>query len=403
MKQLVIHMEDQITQTAILDGDELLDFIIEPVANPSIVGNIYKGVVQNVLPGMHAAFINIGLSKNAFIYVDDLLHPNQDNQPQIKPTIAELVKPGDKLIVQVIKDPQGNKGARVTTHFNLAGRWLVFLPTADYIGISRKVTSDIERERLKAIAHSLIHEGEGVILRTAASGESVEALAKDVNHLRTLWFNVLDQFKKATGPVLLHTEVHLLERTFRDFYTDEVSEIWVSSKALEDEVKELLQNIAPHHNPQVFCYLQPMKKLITQFAVNTKVIQAFAKKIPLPSGGYLIWEETEALTVIDVNTGKFVGHNNLEDTLLQTNSEAVKMIARLLRIRDAGGIIIIDFIDMEQEESKTHIFKLLQNYLNEDGTKSALFGWTKLGLMEMTRKKTRDRLTEKYLMEYELK
>lgn len=403
MKQLVIHMEDQITQTAILEGDELVDFIIEPVVNPSLVGNIYKGTVQNVLPGMQAAFINIGLSKNAFIYVDDLLHPNQDNHPQTKPTIAEIVKPGDKLIVQVIKDPQGNKGARVTTHINLAGRWLVFLPTANYIGISRKVTSDIERERLKMLAHSLIQDGEGVILRTAASGETVDALEKDVNHLRSIWMKVLDQFNKATGPVLLHTEVHLLERIFRDFYTNEISEIWVSSKMLEDEVKTLLLNISPHHKPQVYCYLQPMRKLITQFSVNTKVVQAFEKKIPLPSGGYLIWEVTEALTVIDVNTGKFVGHTNLEDTLLQTNSEAAKIIARLLRIRDAGGIIIIDFIDMEHEESKTSILKLLQQYLNEDGTKSALFGWTKLGLMEMTRKKTRDRLTEKYLKEYELK
>lgn len=396
-------MEDQLTQTALLEQDELINFMIEPITNRSLVGNIYKGIVQNVLPGMQAAFINIGLSKNAFIYIDDLLHPNQDKHPTPKPTISDVVKPGDQLIVQVVKDPYAKKGARVSTHFNLAGRWLVFLPTADYIGISRKVTIDLERERLKQLASKLIQEGEGVILRTAANGESVDALKMDVQRLRTLWQSIVEKYDRMSAPALLHTEVNLLERIFRDFYTTDVQEIWVSSKSLEADVRVILNNIATQQLPEIYCYLQPMNKLITQFAVNKKVVDAFDRKIPLQSGGYLIWEETEALTVIDVNTGKFVGHNNLEETLLQTNSEAAKMIARLLRIRDTGGIIIIDFIDMENEESKAHIFKLMQHYLKEDGTKSALFGWTKLGLMEMTRKKTRDRYTEKYLKQYELK
>lgn len=403
MKQLVIHMEDHITQTAIVENDELIDFMIEPIANRSLVGNVYKGIVQNVLPGMHAAFVNIGLSKNAYIYVDDLLHPNQDKHPNPKPSITELVKPGDELLVQVVKDPYGNKGARVTTHFNLAGRWLAFLPVADYIGISRKVVNEVEREQLKTLAQSLLHTGEGVILRTAASGASSSSLQKDVLHLRQVWQEILKRFNEEKGATLIHTEVHLLERIFRDYYTNDVQEIWVSSKTLEDEVKAILDRIAPTKWPKVNCYMQPVDKLITQFGINKKVVQAFGKKISLQSGGYLIWEETEALTVIDVNTGKFVGHNNLEDTLVQTNREAAKMIARLLRIRDTGGIIIIDFIDMENEDNKHLIYKVLQQYLQEDGTKSALFGWTKLGLMEMTRKKTRDRLTEKYLKEIELK
>jgi len=403
MRQLVIHMEDQLTQTALLADGELINFMIEPVTNRSLVGNIYKGIVQNVLPGMQAAFINIGLSKNAFIYIDDLLHPNQEKHPTPKPTISEVVKPGDKLLVQVVKDPYGNKGARVSTHFNLAGRWLVFLPTADYIGISRKVTNDVERERLRLLATSLIHEGEGVILRTAANGESVQALEVDVQRLRKIWNVIKERYEQAQAPSLLHSEANLLERIFRDFYTRDVKEIWVSSKATEEEVKALLQTISAEQQPNINCYLQPLNKLITQFSINKKVLQAFDRKIPLQSGGYLIWEETEALTVIDVNTGKFIGHDNLEETLLQTNSEAAKTIARLLRIRDTGGIIIIDFIDMQSEESKAQILKLMQYYLQEDGTKSALFGWTKLGLMEMTRKKTRDRFTEKYLKQFELK
>lgn len=403
MKQLLIHMDEEHTQAAVVLNGKLTDFFVEQTKERSLVGNIYKGMVKNVLPGMQAAFIDIGLTKNAFIYIDDLLDPNMDKQPQQKPTISQLVSPGQELIVQVVKDALGNKGARVTTHYNLAGRWLVYMPKADYIGISKKLVDDQERERLKAIAEQLLRVPEGIIMRTAATGESVEALQSDIGHLRKLWQNIVQRAGATKSPCLLHSEEQLLHRVFRDFFSSEISEIAVSTKELEAEVRMIVKMISPQHMPSVRCYMQPRHSIITQFSIDRQLLQAFERRVPLENGGYLIWEETEALTVIDVNTGKFVGHHNLEETLFQTNKEAAELIARLMRIRDTGGMIIIDFIDMEQEDNRSKIYKLLSQAVKSDIAKCVVFGWTRLGLMELTRKKTRDSYTAKYLQEIELK
>lgn len=403
MKQLLIHMDEEHTQAAVVMNGQLTDFFVEQTKERSLVGNFYKGIVKNVLPGMQAAFIDIGLTKNAFIYVDDLLDPNMDKQPQQKPVISQLISPGQELIVQVVKDALGNKGARVTTHYNLAGRWLVYMPSADYIGVSKKLLDDQERERLKGIAEQLLRSPEGLIMRTAAIGESKEALESDIEHLRQLWQTILSRSESVKSPCLLHSEEQLLHRVFRDFYSAEISEIGVSSKELEAEVKMIVKLISPQHMPSIRCYMQPEHSVISQFSVDRQLLQAFERRIPLESGGYLIWEETEALTVIDVNTGKFVGHHNLEETLFQTNKEAAELIARLLRIRDTGGMIIVDFIDMEQEENRSKIYKLLSQAVKSDVAKCVVFGWTRLGLMELTRKKTRDSYTAKYLQEIVLK
>ena len=403
MKQLLIHMDEEHTQAAVVSDGKLTDFFVEQTKERSLVGNIYKGTVKNVLPGMQAAFIDIGLTKNAFIYVDDLLDPNMDKQPQQKPTISQLVSPGQELIVQVVKDALGSKGARVTTHYNLAGRWLVYMPKADYIGISKKLVDEQERERLKEIAEALLHPPEGLIMRTAAIGESKEALQSDIDHLRELWSNIISRADNNKSPCLLHSEEQLLHRVFRDFFSNEISEIAVSSKELEAEVRMIVKLISPQHTPFIRCYMQPRHAVISQFSIDRQLLQAFERRIPLDSGGYLIWEETEALTVIDVNTGKFVGHQNLEETLFQTNSEAAELIARLLRIRDTGGMIIIDFIDMELEENRSKIYKQLAQAVESDVAKCVVFGWTRLGLMELTRKKTRDSYTAKYLQEIVLK
>lgn len=403
MKQLLIHRDQSHTQAAVVADGILTDYFVEQTKARSLVGNIYKGIVKNVLPGMQAAFIDIGLTKNAFIYVDDLLNPNMDKQPQKKPAISQLVYPGQALIVQVVKDALGNKGARVTTHFNLAGRWLVYMPNADYIGISKKLVDEGERERLRSMAELLLRAPEGIILRTAATGESQEALEGDIVHLRELWNSILDKAETLQGPSLLHSEEQLLHRVFRDLYSAEVEEVWVSSKELEAEVRMSLKLISPQHTPYIRCYMQPEHAIISQFSVNRQLLAAFERRIPLASGGYMIWEETEALTVIDVNTGKFVGHNDLEETLFQTNKEAAELIARLLRIRDTGGMVIIDFIDMELEDNRSKIYKLLSQAVKVDIAKCVVFGWTRLGLMELTRKKTRDSYTAKYLQEIELK
>lgn len=403
MKQLLIHMDKSHTQAALLQNGTLNDFFVEQTTERSLVGNIYKGIVQNVLPGMQAAFIDIGLLKNAFIYVDDLLDPNMDKQPAEKPMISQLAYPGQQLIVQVVKDPIGNKGARVTTHYNLAGRWLVYMPNADYVGISKKLVDEQERERLKGLAYEIIRDREGVILRTAAYGESKKALQSDVENLRYIWRSIVERADDAKSPFLLHSEEQLLHRVFRDLYTSDVEEVWVSSKELQAEVQLILKIISPSHMPTIRCFMQQQHAIISQNGVNKQLQKAFERKIQLDNGGYLIWEETEALTVIDVNTGKFVGHNNLEDTLFQTNAEAAQLIARIMRLRDAGGIIIIDFIDMENEENRNRIYKMLVNEVKSDGAKCVVLGWTRLGLMELTRKKTRDSQTIKYLQEIELK
>jgi len=403
MKQLLIHMDQLHTQAAVVKEGVLTDFFVEQTKARSLVGNIYKGIVKNVLPGMQAAFVDIGLMKNAFIYVDDLLDPNMDKQPQHKPAISQLVHPGQELIVQVVKDAFGNKGARVTTHYNLAGRWLVYMPSADYIGVSKKLDDETERERLRGIAGSFLQAPEGMIMRTAAIGETKEALKSDIVHLRELWHDIKHRAEALEGPCLLHNEEQLLQRVFRDFFSNEVDAIWVSSKELEAEVTMILKLISPHHTPMIRCYMQTAHSIISHFSINKQLLAAFERKIPLASGGYIVWEKTEALTVIDVNTGKFVGHSDLEETLFQTNKEAAELIARLLRIRDTGGMIIIDFIDMEQEDSRSKIYKLLNQALKADAAKCVVFGWTKLGLMELTRKKTRDSYTAKYLQEIELK
>ncbi|MCR8655712.1 Rne/Rng family ribonuclease [Paenibacillus endoradicis] len=403
MKQLLIHMNEAHTQAALLVDGQLTEFFVEQTTERSLVGNFYKGIVQNVLPGMQAAFVDIGIMKNAFIYIDDILDPNMDKQPREKPTISQVTYPGQELIVQVVKDPFGNKGARVTTHYNLAGRWLVYMPKADYIGISKKVVDEHEKERLKQIGTKLISNGEGIIMRTAAVGETVESLQADVDHLRHIWEHVADTSNKAQAPHLLHSEEQLLQRVFRDLYRSDVDEICVSSPELQEEVQLIMQLIAPQESPNIRSYVQQQHAIISQFGVHKQLVSAFGRKIPLNNGGYIIWEETEALTVIDVNTGKFVGHNNLEDTLYQTNAEAAQLIVRLLRLRDTGGIIIIDFIDMEYEENRNRIFKILFESVKFDGAKCVVFGWTRLGLMELTRKKARDSYTSKYLQEIQLK
>jgi len=402
MKQLLIHMDEANTQAAVTENGQLIDFVVEESQERSLVGNFYKGIVQNVLPGMQAAFIDIGLSKNAFIYIDDLLDPNMDKHVTPKPTISQITYPGQQLIVQIVKDPIGNKGARVTTHYNLAGRCLVYMPSADYIGVSKKVVDEQERERLKQLASSLVEQNEGVILRTAALGQTIESLRMDVELLRKKWLAIKAKIDKQ-APFMLHAEAFLLERVFRDFYTADVTEIWVSSVELEAEVKLLIQSMSPQAEVRIEVFNQPTVGIMSHLGVDRQLLQSFDRKVPLQSGGYIMIDHVEALTVIDVNTGKFVGNHDLEDTIYQTNAEAAYLIARLLRLRDIGGIIIIDFIDMELEKNRNQIYKILLNAVKEDRAKCVVFGWTKLGLMELTRKKTRNSYTAQYIMENKLK
>lgn len=391
MKQMLMHIQSDMLQAAVLQDGLLVDFFVERPRANGMVGSIYKGRVVNVLPGMDAAFVDIGLAKNAFLYRDDLLHPHIEKQPAHKPAIQELVKPGQELIVQMMKEPIGRKGARVTTHYALPGRYLVYMPYADYVGVSKKVSGDQERARLKTIAEALRQSEEGIIMRTAAEAEHEEALQYDVAELRELWSDIVKHSKEAAAPAVLHTEAQLMRRIFRDKLTADFNEIWVDDAAHFKEAEHILDRIAPKLRGCLKLYEnRGSSPMFEEFRVSAQLDSALARTVPLKSGGYLIWEQTEALTVIDVNTGKYVGETDLEATVFHTNMEAAEEIARLLRIHDAGGIIIVDFIDMELEEHRDIIMGRLIDCTRLDHTKCSIVGWTRLGLFEITRKKSRN-------------
>lgn len=393
MKQMLMHVQGEMLQTAVLENGRLVEFFMERSKASSLVGNVYKGRVVNVLPGMQAAFVDIGLSKNAFLYIDELLHPHLDKQPEHKPLIQELVRPGQELIVQVMKEPLGGKGARVTTHFTLPGRWLVYMPSSDYVGVSKKIGSESDRTRLRTIGEKLRQNKEGIILRTAAGSESELSLHADVSQLRELWQAIESRGKKEHAPAELHREAGLMHRVVRDTLTADMDEIWIDDAVRYEEALSLLQEMTPVLLERLKRYEQLSGSGMTLFEayrVSEQIAAAFERRIPLESGGHLIWEETEALTVIDVNTGKFTGTSDLEDTVFRTNMEAADEIARLLRVRDVGGIIIIDFIDMEQEKHREQVMQRLADKARSDQTKCSILGWTRLGLLELTRKKARE-------------
>jgi len=388
MKQLFVHCARNATHTALLEDGRLTEFSVERSEGHSIVGNLYKGRVVNVLPGMQAAFVDIGLAKNAFLYVDDALHPHLDKQPKDKPSISELLKPGDETIVQVMKEPLGGKGARVTTHYSLPGRWLVYMPHADYVGVSKKIEQEQERSRLKNLAEQLREPGEGIILRTNAEGESAEALEEDLKALRSVWNDIRERGVAAAAPEELHRDFGLVQRMVRDVFTPDTEEVVIDDEAAYREAASYLRRTAPSLENRIRLYEESVP-LYDKFGINEQLGKAFQPRIWLRSGGYLVWDRTEALTVIDVNTGKYTGTVDLEETVFRTNMEAALEIARLLRLRDVGGIVIVDFIDMEKEEHRHQVVQQLENSMKRDRTKCQVLGWTRLGLLEITRKKAR--------------
>lgn len=388
MKQLFVHCSRNVTQSALMEEGRLTEFSVEKTEGTSLIGNLYKGRVVNVLPGMEAAFVDIGLSKNAFLYIDDALHPHLDKQPKEKPSIADLLKPGDELLVQVMKEPLDGKGARVTTHFSLPGRWLVYMPTADYTGISKKIEQDSERIRLKGLAEEIRELGEGIIMRTNAEGESRGALSEDLETLRRVWRNVLKRSETAAAPTELHRDYGLVHRVIRDIISPDTEELIIDDENCLEEAKAYLRQTAPALESKARLY-KDSTPMFEKYGIKEQLDQAFRPRIRLESGGDLAWDQTEALTVIDVNTGKYTGSVDLEQTVFQTNLEAAEEIARLLRLRDVGGIIIVDFIDMETEEHRQQVFQRLEATMKRDRTKCQVVGWTRLGLLEITRKKAR--------------
>ena len=389
-KEILVDANAFSTRVAVVENGSPVELYVEQEGTERLVGNIYQGKVQNVLPGMQAAFVDIGLERNAFLYAGDIvLSDDPDDELEQVPesrNIRDMLKPGQIIMVQVAKDPVGTKGARVTTHITLAGRTLVLMPTMDYVGVSRRIDKDEERARLRKILNEIKPQGMGVIVRTASTGKSKELFSEDLESMLNLYRDIEKRAKKAKAPSLLHAEQSLLFRTARDLLMKDVDRVFVNDAPTYERLREFAEMMAPKLKARIL--LKESEALFDRYDTEGKIDKALARKVWLKSGGYVIIDRTEALTCIDVNSGKFVGKDNLEKTISAVNCEAAKEIARQLRLRDIGGIIIIDFIDMEKESNRRMVLDTIKNALKDDHTRSHVFGFTHLGLVEMTRKKT---------------
>jgi len=392
-KEIVVHVDDRETTVAVLEDQRVAEIYLKRSLNQRLVGNIYKAKVVNVLPGMQAAFVDIGLEKNAFLYVEDAVSQDQQvlsSGSTGRLTISDVVKQGQEIIVQIVKEPIGTKGARVTRNVTLPGRNIVLMPTASYVGISRRIEEEEERERLKQLAGSLKPEDMGIIVRTVAYGISEEEMKEDLDNLVRLWKHILNKAARISAPNSIHKDLELIQRILRDLFTEDVNRFLVNSQLTYEKVIEALSLLAPELKTRVS--LVRDEDLMDRYNIRLELEKALDRKVWLKCGGYIIIDQVEALTAIDVNTGKFVGTKNLEDTVLKTNLEAAVEIARQIRLRNIGGIIVVDFIDMSQEEHWGQIITALEDELEHDKTRTNVVGLTQLCLVELTRKKVRQSL-----------
>lgn len=405
--EILMNVTPQETRVAVLENGLLQEIMIERNANQSIVGNIYKGRVDNVLPGMEAAFIDIGMDKMAFLHASDLrfsprevFNGDSPDEEISYPPIAELLHKDKHVMVQVIKEPLGTKGARLTMHVTIPSRYLVLMPDNDTIGVSSKIESEEERSRLKSIVKgvrdSCIEESEdnrhGYIVRTAAEGISDEALCKDMLFLNKLWQRVIQQSNSKSGGHAVYSDLPLVQRVLRDVVEEDIRQVKVDSRETYNNLVEFCESYIPELKDKIEHYPSTERPIFDVYGVEEEIQKSLKRKVQLKSGGYLIFDQTEAMTTIDVNTGGFVGHRNLEETIFKTNLEAAQTLARQLRLRNLGGIIIIDFIDMQQENHKIQVIASLEKALQRDHAKTSLSNVSPLGLVEMTRKRTRESL-----------
>ncbi|MGI9199681.1 MAG: ribonuclease G [Woeseiaceae bacterium] len=394
-EEILINVTPNEVRAAILENGVVQEVHIERATQRGVISNIYKGRVTRVLPGMQAAFIEIGLQRTAFLHVSDIVKPAADSDAQSDETsIRDLVKEGDELLVQVVKDPIGNKGARLTTFITLPSRHLVLIPNGDTIGVSARIEDEEERERLRSVLEELLAGQElecGVIVRTMAEGEDAAALQADLNYLTKLWEVVQQRCRKAKVKTLVHEDLSLPLRVLRDFVTANVEHILVDSEEDFAAMQEFSATFLPEGAPMLELY-QRRRPIFDLHSIEEDIGKALDRSIALKSGGYIIFDQTEAMTTVDVNTGGYVGHRNLEETIYRTNLEAAVSIARQLRLRNLGGIIIIDFIDMEEEDHRENVLAMLEQSMQKDHSRHQIMPLSPLGLVEMTRKRTRESL-----------
>jgi len=417
-RKIIINAAEHETRVALLEDGNIAELFIERGDASDIAGNIYKGRVQRVLPGMQAAFVDIGLKQAAFIYVNDVIGGNyneienfllkqngdQSDAPDIDTAdsfsplirrerhIEELITEGQEIMVQAAKAPLGSKGARLTTHMSLPGRLLVLMPTSEHIGISRRIEDEAERHRLKETIESIRKDNLGFIVRTAAEGAQKEKLEYEMGFLKNLWESIQKKYSTAPATSLLHKEVAVSLRAVRDLLVHEAEKLIIDSRLGYESILSFLDTFKPSLKDSVELY-EGLEPIFDAYNLEGDISRALKKKVWLKSGGYIVIEHTEALVAIDVNTGRYVGKYNLEETILKTNLEAVKEIAYQIRLRDAGGIIIIDFIDMEKKMNQERVFNALSGLLKKDRSKTHVLPMSELGLIQMTRKRIRQPLT----------
>ena len=394
-EEILINVTPQETRVAYVENGALQEVHIERERKRGLVGNIYKGKVVRVLPGMQAAFLDVGLERTAFLHVSDIAQPNGKNGDGGEPSelIMELLREGQELMVQVVKDPMGTKGARLTTQISFPSRYLVYMPGISHVGVSQRVEDEDERNRLKEIITELSNEFEkgGYIARTVAEGISKDAIYKDMQFLQKIWINILERNSSAKTCTLIHEDMSLVMRTMRDLSGVEIEKVRIDSKSTFEKIQKFAGKFISELGNRIEHY-PGERPIFDIYGIEDEIQKALERKVPLKSGGYLIIDQTEALTTIDVNTGGFVGHRNLEETIFKTNLESAQAIVRQLRLRNLGGIIIIDFIDMSDVEHKRQVLRALEKFLDKDRAKTNVCEVSSLGLVEMTRKRTRESL-----------
>jgi ribonuclease G len=394
-KEIIANIDAAETRVAVMDDGVLVNLFIE--RSEPVAGNIYKARVNNVLPGMEAAFVDIGLERNAFLHVADIratpLAGEEIEDWVGRGAIAERLRPGQEILVQVTKEPMGTKGARVTTYVALPAHYLVLMPTVNYVGVSRRISSESERKRLRQIADRVRPDGMGVIVRTAAEGVDEKILADDVAFLRQMWHRVLERARANKAPALVYQDLKLIRRIVRDLFTEDVDRFVVDSAEEHGRIADLLTSFAPHLRDRLVLH-RDTEPVFDRHGIEREIDRALRRRVWLKSGGYLVIDRTEALTVIDVNTGKYVGKTDLASTILRTNLEAVGEIVRQITLRDIGGIILVDFIDMEIDEHRKRVLDALDAAVARDRAKLHVIDLTSLGLVEITRKRVHQDLEE---------
>jgi len=423
-REIVVNSSLVETRVAVIEDGTLVEILIDDSHTQNLAGNIYKGRVLKILPGMQAAFVDVGLARDAFLYVrdiyedmesyEDLLNLAEDAEPEPDEgegaahlgarskgrqrrsphtSIEELIQEGQEVLVQVAREPLGTKGARITSHITLPGRYLVYMPTESHVGVSRKIEAEAERSRLKQIIEEINEPREGVIVRTAGVGRSKAEIQADFEFLRSTWRGIKAKAETAKAPAMVQKDLDLIFRIFRDLITKDVTRLVVDSAVEYERCMEYTESLFPELRQLLFLYTED-EPIFKSFGIEREVEKALRSKVWLKSGGYLVIEQTEALVSVDVNTGKYVGKHDFEETILKTNREAAVEIARQVRLRDLGGIIIIDFIDMARQENRDKVMADLKEALKADRSPTNVSLLSELGLVEMTRKRVRQGLNQ---------